>query len=295
MPKSPEGGGFPPENNPNKESPEAKWDQWRKLMNAKPKDIPHMPYAIEAGNRVGIPESEIEELMQKTFAPKNPDAEWEHWKDVIKTKPQDTPYALEAGKRLGVPKSEIKELAQEAFDKHTKEGWYGLAYSIMKVAELGTEEERRTMGERVYQQHMEGNNPVGAASIAEKLWGKDSPQYASALELQKKKDEAFRKEQEKAEPLMRLSPDATFNEFYGVWHDMVAEEGMGIDIDIEADMKNVFGEQLTKQVMDFLSGQDNTLENKNVLDFFQEHGFKKAQLGEILGIDFRKSRPKKKK
>ncbi|MDP3696824.1 MAG: hypothetical protein Q8R55_02205 [Candidatus Taylorbacteria bacterium] len=244
MPKSPESGGFPPEHNPSKESPEA---------------------------------------------------EWSRWKEIIRVKPQDTAYALREGKRLGVPESEIKELAQQAFDKHAQEGWYGLAYQIMKAAELGTEEERIAMGEKVYQEHMRGNNPVGAASIAKELWGENSPQYISAQEFVKKEEEKFKKEQEKAEPLMHLFPEATFHDFYAIWHDMVNEEGMGIDIEIEANMKNVFGEELTKQVMDFLNGQDDTLERKKVLDFFQEHGFGKARLREVLGIDFRKRRTKKKK
>ncbi|PIR83271.1 hypothetical protein COU19_01310 [Candidatus Kaiserbacteria bacterium CG10_big_fil_rev_8_21_14_0_10_56_12] len=222
-------------------------------------------------------------------------AEWNRWKTVIREKPQDTPHALREGVRLGVPDSEIKRIAQEEFEKHLGSGWISLAYKILKEAGLGTPAERLTLGERVYQEHMDNANPMGAAGIARELWGEDSPQYVATQVAERRYEEAPEADQEITEPLMSLARDATFDDLFAAWHEMIAEEGQHIDI--EEDMKDAFGAPLTAQVMSFLDGKDRSLGGRRVLDFFAEHGVDEDQLGAVVGIEFRKpkrARPRKK-
>lgn len=219
---------------------------------------------------------------------KSPEKAWARWKEVVANKPQDVKYAIREGRALGIAEEEIQQFAEQELAARKKEGWSSLAYAIMNEANLGTEEERAEMGEKAYQGHLKNKNPLGASRLAEKLWGTESAQYRAAREqLAKEQEEAA---SAKTEPLMRLPHNPTFQDFAFAWHAMINEEGSGIDIEIEEDLKRIMGEEGTKQLMAFLKGETTNLADKRITPFFRKYGLGKRDLEEIFGIEFKKQK-----
>lgn len=225
------------------------------------------------------------------------ETEWNRWKDVVKSKPQDIPYAIDAGKNLGVPEDELLQMGREGINECEKHQLWGLMHSIMTKANIGSEEERRNAGEHAYNQMMDttkylsSSNFLGAMRWAEKLWGKDSSQYKNAEDLFQKQSARERKEQKASQLVFRLTKDSTFDEFLEQWAKFIEEGPMGLDIDIEADMRSIFGEEITKKIFAFLNRETEELGKEKIVEFFEKNGFKIKQIEDTMSIKFKK--PKK--
>ena len=168
MPKKSEGPPLP-------DRKKRKRDDWPTLKKqAEEEPLYYALGAVQRGREMGAPEGEVRELAVR---------EWQRWKDVVAQKPQDAPHAIRAAKILGVNDEELNQFAKGAFDREMASGNIALAYGIMKVAELGSAEERSALGARVYEQHTQNRNPGGAVLIANELWGRESDQFARAIAL----------------------------------------------------------------------------------------------------------------
>lgn len=215
--------------------------------------------------------------------------DWTRWKEIINDKPQDTPYAIAEGRLLGVPKEELQRVARGVIEQCVKDEWYGLAFAIMKAAEIGSEEERRVMGERTYNQKMGTkrlDHIAGAVHLAKELWGENSPQYLAAKDKEEKINS--RKEQKTGKPIFLFSRKATFVNFRNAFQKL-GERGINVDVELEADMRHLLGSEITEQIMDFLNSGVGALGNKKLLDFFREHDCSEEELAKMdINIGFKK-------
>ena len=238
-------------------------------------------------------------FLDEEMLKKSPSEIWDHWKDIPKRKPQDYIYAVEVGQYLGISDEEIKKMVKEVVDDALQHSDHSFAHEVMKRMDIGTEEERRSMAALAYEDHVQAKSSQGAAFYAKEAWGEQSPQYLAAIgpaqKQAKKREKEYQKEQEKSPALLPLPRGATFADFYKSWHKMVAKVGSGIDIELEAEMKSIIGEVATKEIMNFLNGENDSVKDGDVLEFFKKHGSNEEQIGEVLGIDFKERKPRQRK
>lgn len=142
---------------------------------------------------------------------------WNEWKkrvmqyDRLTTEALRVDYFVTVARNEGIAESEIHQFVMELIERGIKEEWPALSYSIIIKTGIGFEKRKEVWG-LFYQDIMNqkrssyssGNGFLSeldmAISIADELWGKESPQYKSAKERyeQVKKQEETKAIKEKA-------------------------------------------------------------------------------------------------
>lgn len=192
-------------------------------------------------------------------------------------KKSEGPYfALQYGEEMGVPQSELERFLSETVEKGRKKKKFGIEFTLRttlnkmsKSERWGSPEEIRALGERVYQEAIEADDLDSQVTIAEVLFGEDSPECLDAI---KRRNEA-----ELGETDIRISIDATLADVFGIVNRRYLD---GVDLDFENKLREHFDQDLAEAIL------SNQKSDAKMFDLFDAFGYSKEDIETYLPIKF---------
>ncbi len=209
----------------------------------------------------------------------------QEWEEMKKG---DAPFwTLKWGQENDIPQVELKSYLAEIVTNGRERKIYGIEYTlrntlnkVSKSERWGTPEEIKALGERVYQEAIEADDLDSQATIAEVLFGKDSPEYKNVVKRKKEIEAEIAEKEagiEEEERDIKISSDATLADLFEAVNRLWLQD---IEVDLEAELWDNFDENLVEALL------SNQSSNAKLIGLFAGYGYSKEDIEAYLPIRF---------